>query len=99
MKLTGLGCDNVAGLKMCGFGVLVMFGDHDAETADLTIVVEKADRSKDTFIRENIKVKEQSEIQHVSEIFGTLDLPVTSVLSIDATEKTRDGKRRVHRFR
>jgi hypothetical protein len=67
---------------------------------DMTIVVERADRSKDTLIRKDLPIKEEHGIKHVSQMFTTLDVPVTSILSIDTTEKTRDDKKRAsHRFR
>jgi hypothetical protein len=99
-SLQALGGSKVGELMIYSFGVLIIAADPQAEVMDMTIVFEKADRSKDTFNRKDLPIKEEHGIKHVSQAFSTLDVPVTSVLSIDTVEKTRDGKKRTtHRFR
>ena len=98
--LTALGSIKAPGMTMYPFGVMVTASNPHAELMDMTLVVEKSDKSKDTFRREDVPMKDYKGIKHVSEIFTSLDVPVTSVLSLDTVEKTRDGRINTpHRFR
>jgi len=98
--LHALGGSKVAGVMLYAFGVMVIAADSKTEVMDIQLVVERSDRSKDTMVRNGISVKSERGFKFISEVFMTADVSVTSVLSLDTVEKTRDGKVSTpHKFR